>query len=98
MVNACDLLGADTGSIGLSNLDETAIKIEAVHNMPVVELGSEWGPGDGLAGSMPLGMPMAPATSSASIVLPVPGSPLTSSGRLSVMDALTASIRSWVAT
>jgi signal transduction histidine kinase len=50
VVNACDLLGADTGSIGLSNLDETAMRIEAVHNMPVVELGSEWGPGEGLAG------------------------------------------------
>ena len=41
---------------------------------------------------------MAAATSSASIVLPVPGSPLTSSGRLSVTAALTASMRSCVAT
>jgi hypothetical protein len=43
------------------------------------------------------GMPRAAATSSASIVLPVPGSPLTRSGRLSVAAALTASIRSGVA-
>jgi hypothetical protein len=34
---------------------------------------------------------------SASIVLPVPGSPLTSSGRSSVIAALTASMRSAVA-
>ena len=44
------------------------------------------------------GRPSALATSSASSVLPVPGSPLTSSGRVSVMAALTASIRSGVAT
>ena len=43
------------------------------------------------------GMFSAVATSSASIVLPVPGSPLTSSGRFSVTAAFTASIRSWVA-
>src|SRR6185369_7638612 len=44
------------------------------------------------------GMFSEAATSSASIVLPVPGSPFTSRGRLSVMAAFTASIRSWVAT
>ena len=44
------------------------------------------------------GKPSDCATSSANMVLPVPGSPLTSSGRFSVMAALTASIRSWVAT
>ena len=44
------------------------------------------------------GMPIALATSSASIVLPVPGSPFTSSGRFSVIAAFTASIRSCVAT
>src|SRR5262249_22751571 len=38
------------------------------------------------------------AISSASTVLPVPGSPLTSSGRSSVMAALTATLRSSVAT
>ena len=43
------------------------------------------------------GMFIADAASSASIVLPVPGSPFTSSGRLSVTAALTASIRSCVA-
>ena len=37
-------------------------------------------------------------SASASMVLPVPGSPLTSSGRLRAMAALTASFRSWVAT
>ena len=39
-------------------------------------------------------MPRAAATSSASMVLPVPGSPLMSSGRCSVMDAFTARRRS----
>jgi hypothetical protein len=38
------------------------------------------------------------ATSSASMVLPVPGSPLISSGRCRVMAALTARVRSRVAT
>ena len=50
--NACGLLGADTGSIGLANPEETQIKIEAVHKMPVVEMGSEWGLGEGLAGKV----------------------------------------------
>src|SRR5580658_3754142 len=40
------------------------------------------------------GWPSAAATSCASTVLPVPGSPLTSSGRCSVTDALTATSRS----
>jgi cytochrome c553 len=44
------------------------------------------------------GMFIAAATSSASMVLPVPGSPLTSKGRFSVTAALTASIKSCVAT
>jgi hypothetical protein len=42
--------------------------------------------------------PSARAISSASMVLPVPGSPLTSSGRCRVMAAFTAIIRSAVAT
>src|SRR5882762_5708685 len=45
-----------------------------------------------------IGMPSDLATSSASIVLPVPGSPFTSSGRCSVIAALTASVRSSVET
>src|SRR6201747_309383 len=44
------------------------------------------------------GMPRAAATSSASMVLPVPGSPLMSRGRCRVIAALTASLRSSVAT
>jgi hypothetical protein len=44
------------------------------------------------------GAPTPLAISSASTVLPVPGSPLTSSGRSSVMAALTATLRSSVAT
>src|SRR5690606_31456355 len=42
--------------------------------------------------------PKASASCSASMVLPVPGSPLTSRGRCRVMAALTASLRSSVAT
>ncbi|CFN62811.1 Uncharacterised protein [Bordetella pertussis] len=44
------------------------------------------------------GRSSARATSSASIVLPVPGSPLIKRGRCSVSAALTASFRSSVAT
>jgi hypothetical protein len=44
------------------------------------------------------GLFSARAISTASTVLPVPGSPFTSSGRSSVMAALTATIRSSVAT
>src|SRR5882757_707521 len=43
------------------------------------------------------GWPRASATSCASTVLPVPGSPLTNNGRCSVTDALTATSRSRVA-
>ena len=43
------------------------------------------------------GAPIAFATSSASTVLPVPGSPLISSGRSSTIEALTAILRSSVA-
>src|SRR2546422_941303 len=45
-----------------------------------------------------IGTPSDLATSSASMVLPVPGSPFTSSGRCSVIAALTASVRSSVET
>ncbi len=41
---------------------------------------------------------MALDTSAASTVLPVPGSPLTSNGRSSVMAALTPTFKSSVAT
>jgi hypothetical protein len=44
------------------------------------------------------GAPTLLAISSASTVLPVPGSPFTSSGRSSTMAALTATFRSSVAT
>src|SRR3978361_364991 len=44
------------------------------------------------------GAPIALATSSASTVLPVPGSPLISSGRSSTIEGLTAILRSSVVT
>jgi signal transduction histidine kinase len=50
--SACDLLGADDGSIGLLDPEEEVIRIEATHKMPVVEYGSEWPAGVGLAGQV----------------------------------------------
>ena len=52
VVNACELLGADDGSIGLVDFDKDLIRIEAIHQMPDFELGSEWNVGEGLAGQV----------------------------------------------
>jgi len=52
VVNACELLGADDGSIGLVDFDKDLIRIEAIHQMPDFELGSEWSVGEGLAGQV----------------------------------------------
>lgn len=48
--NACELIGADDGTIGLYDADKDVIRTEAVYRMPERELGSEMGPGVGLAG------------------------------------------------
>lgn len=50
--HACELIGAERGTIGL--VDETCnvVRTEAVHHMPPEELGAEMGPGMGLAGQV----------------------------------------------
>ncbi|MCW5938348.1 MAG: GAF domain-containing sensor histidine kinase [Fimbriimonadaceae bacterium] len=48
----CNLLGADDGSIGLTELDGTAIRIRATHCMPSSERGSVFRKGEGLAGAV----------------------------------------------
>ncbi|MBK8285060.1 MAG: GAF domain-containing protein [Ahniella sp.] len=48
--NACELIGADDGTIGLYDPERNVIRTEAVYHMPDRELGSEMGPGIGLAG------------------------------------------------
>lgn len=47
---ACRLIGADDGTIGLHDWRRGVIRTAAVYNMPERELGSEMGPGEGLAG------------------------------------------------
>src|SRR5688500_5842053 len=49
---ACELLNADRGTIGLVDADRNVMRIEAAHNMPDDEIGSEFGSGVGLAGSI----------------------------------------------
>lgn len=48
--NACELIGADDGTVGLFDESKNVIRTEAVYRMPLRELGSEMGPGVGLAG------------------------------------------------
>lgn len=48
--NACELIGADDGTIGLFVPERNVIRTEAVYRMPARELGSEMGPNVGLAG------------------------------------------------
>ncbi len=50
--HACELLGAFDGGIGLYDPKRGVIRMEAIHNMPEDELGSEFGPGLGLAGQV----------------------------------------------
>lgn len=49
---ACELLGANDGSIGLYDPVRGVIRTEAVYRMPESEMGSEMGPGVGLAGQV----------------------------------------------
>jgi signal transduction histidine kinase len=49
---ACELLGADRGSIGLVIKDRKAIRTEAVYHMPEGELGLEMAEGVGIAGQV----------------------------------------------
>src|SRR3954464_5849320 len=52
VTHACDLLGADDGSIGLFDPVKKVIRTEAVCRMPLREVGAETGPGVGLAGTV----------------------------------------------
>ncbi len=48
--SACELIGADDGSIGLYDATREVIRTEAVYRMPARELGAEMRRGEGLAG------------------------------------------------
>jgi len=48
--HACDLIGADRGSVGLVDTGREVMRTEAVFRMPAGELGLELPPGEGLAG------------------------------------------------
>jgi signal transduction histidine kinase len=48
--HACDLLRADDGAIGLYVARRHTVQIEAIHRLPVSELGQEFEPGEGLIG------------------------------------------------
>jgi signal transduction histidine kinase len=50
--HACELLGADRGSIGLVIKDKNVIRTEAVYEMPEGELGLEMPEGVGIAGQV----------------------------------------------
>src|SRR5215510_13028735 len=52
VTHACDLLGADDGSIGLYDPAKKVIRTEAVCRMPMREVGAETGAGVGLAGAV----------------------------------------------
>lgn len=48
--SACELIGADDGTIGLYDTARDVIRTEAVYHMPARELGAEMRRGEGLAG------------------------------------------------
>lgn len=50
--NACELLQADRGAIGLVDEACNVVRTEAIYKMPPDELGAEMGPGVGLAGQV----------------------------------------------
>lgn len=49
---ACELIGADHGTIGLVDDERSVVRTEATYNMPEDELGAEMRPGVGLAGQV----------------------------------------------
>ena len=49
---ACELLGADRGTIGLVDKERNVVRTEAAFQMPPGELGAEMPPGVGLAGQV----------------------------------------------
>lgn len=50
VTGACELIGADDGTIGLKDAHRNVIRTVASYRMPDRELGAETGPGRGLAG------------------------------------------------
>jgi len=52
VTHACELLGADDGSIGLYDVQKNVIRTEATFHMPASEQGAEMAPGIGLAGAV----------------------------------------------
>jgi signal transduction histidine kinase len=50
--HACELLGADRGTIGLVDEERNVVRTEAAYEMPADELGAEMSPGIGLAGQV----------------------------------------------
>src|SRR5690348_2587601 len=50
--HACDLLGADNGTIGLVDFQRKIVRTEAIYCMPDRELGADMPPGVGLAGQV----------------------------------------------
>lgn len=52
VTHACELLGADDGSIGLYDANKNVIRTEAIFHMPASEQGAEMAPGIGLAGAV----------------------------------------------
>lgn len=49
---ACELIGADNGTIGLMDEPRQLIRTEAAYQMPAAEIGAEMPPGVGLAGQV----------------------------------------------
>jgi len=52
ITRACELLGADGGSIGLYVPRRHTVQVEAIHQLPLTELGMEFEPGEGLIGKV----------------------------------------------
>jgi signal transduction histidine kinase len=50
ITRACGLLGADDGAIGLYEPRRQVVQIEAIHQLPETELGTEFEAGEGLVG------------------------------------------------
>jgi signal transduction histidine kinase len=48
--HACDLLGADDGAIGLYQPSKNVVRVEAIYQLPQVDLNAEFPPGHGLMG------------------------------------------------
>lgn len=52
ITRACELLRADGGSIGLYVPRRHTVQVEAIHQLPLTELGMEFEPGEGLIGKV----------------------------------------------